>query len=157
MNERQDHWNASYERHENFVFAPNEQVVRFISKYVRKRIGLEQFANVLKLDRPVRLLDLGCGIGRHVIYAHEMGLEAYGIDLSPVAVGVARQWAQLRDFPQPEQSIRVASVTSLPFEDSFFDVAVSHGVLDSMPFAVARAAALHCAASCAAGVFSIAT
>jgi SAM-dependent methyltransferase len=145
MNDRLEQWNQSFERHENFVFVPNEQVVRFIARYIRKRIGLAEFTDVLKLDHPARLLDLGCGIGRHLIYAREMGLESYGVDLSPVAVEIARQWAKSAGFTQPENSIRVASVTSLPFDDHFFDVAISHGVLDSIRFDVARQAAKECA------------
>jgi SAM-dependent methyltransferase len=145
MNERQDKWNASYQRRENFVFSPNEQVVRFVSKYVRKRVGLNEFKDVLQLGRPVRFLDLGCGIGRHLIFAYEMGLEGYGVDLSPVAVEQARLWVKTRGFGDFEKRIRAASATQLPFDERFFDVAVSHGVLDSMPFAVARAAVQECA------------
>ena len=145
MDERQEQWNASYGRCENFVFSPNEQLVRFISRYVRKRIGINEFRDVMRLDRPVRLLDLGCGIGRHVIYAHEMGLQAYGIDLSSVAVKTARHWAHLRGIARPEQSILTGSITALPFEDGYFDIAVSHGVLDSLPFAAARHATVESA------------
>jgi ubiquinone/menaquinone biosynthesis C-methylase UbiE len=138
MSERADQWNASYERRENFVFAPNEQVVRFISKYVRKRTGLHEFNDVLKLGRPPKLLDLGCGIGRHLVFAAEMGLEPYGVDLSPVAVKTAREWTKLGE------TIAVASVTDLPFDDNFFDVTVSHGVLDSMTFDIAQKAVAEC-------------
>jgi SAM-dependent methyltransferase len=145
MTDRQQQWNASYQRRENFVFAPAEQLVRFISRHVRKRVGLHEFADILKLNRPTRLLDLGCGIGRHIIFAHEMGLEPYGIDLSPVAVHIARDWAQQKGIPHPENAIREGSITALPFENKFFDVIVSHGVLDSVPFPIAQAAAKECA------------
>jgi SAM-dependent methyltransferase len=138
MNELTKEWNASYERRENFVFVPNEQVVRFISKYVRQRIGLDQFTDILKLDHPAKLLDLGCGIGRHIVFASEMGLDSFGIDLSPVAVKTARQWTNF------DEKIVVGSATNLPFPDNCFDIILSHGVLDSMRFEIAQAVTLEC-------------
>jgi SAM-dependent methyltransferase len=145
MTDRQQQWNESYQRRENFVFAPHEEVVRFISKYVRKRIGLREFQDVLNLPRAAWLLDLGCGIGRHLVFAHEMGLEAYGIDLSDSAVSVARTWGAEVGMPQAGERIRIGSATQLPWPDGFFDVVISHGVLDSVPFDVARAAVVDCA------------
>ena len=144
MDEREQQWDASYERRENFVFSPSEQLVRFISRHVRKRVGIGEFREVMQLGRQARVLDVGCGIGRHVVYAHEMGMEAYGVDLSPVAVKTAREWAGLKGVANPEEAIRVGSVTAIPFTDGFFDVAVSHGVLDSMVFSVAREAVREC-------------
>jgi SAM-dependent methyltransferase len=89
--------------------------------------------------RSLRVLDLGCGIGRHVIYAHEMGFEAYGLDHSAVAVELARQWAARVGIPVPEERIVEGDVRALPWPNGYFDAIVSHGVLDSMPFEVARA------------------
>jgi ubiquinone/menaquinone biosynthesis C-methylase UbiE len=144
--ERQDRWDASYQRRENFVFSPNEQLVRFISRYVRRRTGLSEFADILAPPpRPLRLLDLGCGIGRHVVFAQEMGLQAYGIDLSPVAIDIARAWVTQCGFTEAAKFLHVGSVTQLPFEDGFFQVAVSHGVLDSMTFDIAEQALGECA------------
>lgn len=36
-----------------------------------------------------RVLDIGCGAGRHSLYLQEQGLDVYGIDVSPLAVQVA--------------------------------------------------------------------
>lgn len=38
-----------------------------------------------------RVLDIGCGAGRHCLYAQERGLEVVGIDNSPLAIEVARR------------------------------------------------------------------
>ena len=82
-------WNDSYERRENFVFYPHEEVIRFFSKHIRKRVGLDAFKDIVPFTVPPKILDLGCGIGRHIIYAHSMGAEAYGIALSRSAIKVA--------------------------------------------------------------------
>src|SRR5579862_9004921 len=120
MNERQDKWDASFERRENFVFVPSEHLVRFVSKYIRKRIGLGEFKDVMKFNPPPKLLDLGCGIGRHVIFGQEMGIDSFGVDLSPVAIETARKWAAKCGISNPDKRLLVGSVTDLQFEDGYF-------------------------------------
>jgi ubiquinone/menaquinone biosynthesis C-methylase UbiE len=139
-------WEESYLNRDNFVFYPHEEVIRFVSKYIRKRIGLCEYKDVRasdsssELNKDVKILDLGCGIGRHVIYCHEMGLEAHGIDLSETAISVARMWATERGISEPEKRIRQGDISHLPYPDEFFNFALCHGVLDSMSFPVARLA-----------------
>ena len=136
---KKEKWDESYERRENFVFYPHEEVIRFVSKNIRRRVGLNTFEDVHDWQRTPRMLALGCGIGRHVIFAHEMNMEGYGIDLSEEAVQFARRWANQCGMSEPESRILQGSVDSLPWSDGFFDAIVSHGVLDSMSFEVARA------------------
>jgi len=33
-----------------------------------------------------RVLDLGCGVGRHLVYLSSQGFEMHGLDLSPAGV-----------------------------------------------------------------------
>ena len=46
-----------------------------------------------KADRLVRgrVLDVGCGAGRHVLHFQSRGLDAVGIDLSPLAIKVCKE------------------------------------------------------------------
>lgn len=136
---RQDAWEQSYAAGDNFVFFPHEEVIRFAAKYLRKRTGLDSYADRHRLGRPPRVLDLGCGLGRHVKFCHEAGMEAYGIDLSTTAIELARQWAGRYGLPEPDQRLRPGDARQLPWPDGFFDAAVSHGTLDSMPFELACA------------------
>lgn len=138
-------WDKSYDKRDNFVFYPHEEVIRFTSKFIRKKVGLDEFLDVDLVAGARRVLDLGCGIGRHVIYCNDMGLEAYGIDLSDVAVNAARDWGRENGLPEPEQRIRQGDVRHLPWDDGFFQYVVSHGVLDSMPFEIAKAACIELA------------
>ena len=133
-------WGSSYARGDNFLFYPNEELIRFAARYVRKQTGLTTFRPVPPFgDRP-RWLDLGCGIGRHVIYGHQLGCEVYGIDLSAQAIALARDWAGRAGVADPAGRLVVGSVSQLPWGEEFFEVVVSHGVLDSMPLAVAQQA-----------------
>ena len=145
MTAKKTEWNKSYENRDNFVFYPHEEVIRFVSKFIRKRVGLAEFCDAGVESSQGRVLDLGCGIGRHVIYCHDMELEAYGVDLSDAAVRVAREWGSQKGLPEPEQRIRQGDIRHLPWNDGFFRYAVSHGVLDSMPFEIARAACIELA------------
>lgn len=133
-------WEASYGRHENFLFYPHEEVIRFTARHVCRRTGLDRFEWIEPFAEGARWLDLGCGLGRHVVYGRESGCDAHGVDLSETAVTLARQWAVASGMPDAERRIVIGHVGSLPWPDDFFDIIVSHAVLDSMPFAVARQA-----------------
>ena len=81
--EGQDIWNKAYERRGNILFYPHEEIVRFVNKYVRKRVGITEFTNILPLTdcewKNFRSVDIGCGIGRHIKFLDEFGLNPYGI------------------------------------------------------------------------------
>lgn len=132
-----DKWNAAYGRGDNFVYYPNEYVIRFTARFLRKQVGLHEYRAVANgLRDPIPLLDLGCGIGRHVVFAHQMGMLASGIELSEVAVELAKQWAREVGGEALAERIVRGNVRELPWPDGTFDAVISHGVLDSMPAAV---------------------
>ena len=131
-------WEDSYLNRDNYVFHPHEEVIRFVSKYIRKRVGLNQFSDVT-LGTPGRVLDLGCGIGRHVMFCHDMGLEAFGTDLSETAIDTAIEWADSRGAKNLLPRLVQSDARELQWDSRFFQYAISHGVLDSMPLALARA------------------
>lgn len=150
--DRKQAWNDSYRSGDNFVFYPHEEVIRFVSRNIRKRSGPSQFHDVHPDVAAVRVLDLGCGVGRHVKYLHEMGLSAYGCDLSDAAIATAKEWATewMPDGDHDETFVQ-SDARELPWKDGFFTHAVSHGVLDSMPFDIARAACRELARAMAPG------
>ena len=90
-------------------------------------------------------MTLAAVLAGHVLYCHDMGLEAYGVDLSDAAIQMAQVWGGARGLPEPEQRIKQSDVRALPWSDGFFRYAISHGVLDSMPFEIARAACVELA------------
>jgi SAM-dependent methyltransferase len=130
-------WEASYGRLENHLFWPHEEVVRFMSRHVRRRIGPSEYVDVLADMGPApRLLDLGCGIARHVVFAEQMGFEGYGLDHSTTAIAKAREWLA-HEHPSAVERVVVGDVRRLPWPSGYFAAAVSHGVLDSMAFDLA--------------------
>ncbi len=77
----------------------------------RDRQLLEQFAQ--QVTGKGRVLDLGTGPGQIARYLHDLGVDAFGIDLSPAMVELARrshpciefQQGDMRALPLPDESL----------------------------------------------------
>ena len=141
-NLRQAEWDKSYTEGGNVLFYPHEEIIRFVNKFIRKRTGFNSFMNIMNLsDRDwseFKSLDLGCGCGRHVKFLDEFGLNPYGIDLSETAISLGKEWFNHTGCDYLSHKLLVGNVEHLPFEDGFFNIIVSHGVLDSMPRNIAQ-------------------
>jgi len=79
-------------------------------------------------DRNVaKILDLGCGTGRHLVFLSRMGFEMYGFDASPRALSLARQWL---DEEGLTADIRTHQMEEpFPYTDGFFDAVISIQVI----------------------------
>jgi len=128
-------WDKVYAERFMTNWYPNEDIIRFCARLIRKRLTHDQF----EVKRPVEsVLDLGCGNGRHAVYFAREGMKAAGIDVSPSAISWARDWAQRENL---DVDFRLGKIEELPFADNAFDAAVSHGVLDHVRMETARRAA----------------
>ena len=74
-----------------------------------------------------KLLDIGCGEGRHSFAAARLGFSVTGIDYEPLALNRARKFAQIKNIEGI--TFRSADVSCLPFRDSCFDIALDYGCL----------------------------
>jgi SAM-dependent methyltransferase len=128
-------WDRVYSEQFMTLWYPNEDIIRFCSRLIQKRLTHDQVDVRRKVER---ILDLGCGNGRHAVYFAREGFKASGIDVSPQAIDWAVDWARREDL---DVDFRVADITELPFADQTFDAVVSHGVLDHVPMEIARKAA----------------
>lgn len=127
-------WKRTAADTRGIVWFPNEFVIRFLAKYVRKRVGLNEYRVIHEVTRA---LDLGCGHGRHVIMLAEQGYDVSGIDISDVAIAIAREWVTQKGL---KADLQTGSVTALPYGDNVFDLVVSHGVLDHIYYDESRQA-----------------
>lgn len=131
-----NNWNKSYENKDNFIFYPREEIIRFISKYIRKKTGLNSFINIDKKNP--KILDFGCGIGRHVKFLDEYNLDVYGFDLSEEAISYAHQYFKKLNLDHLQKKVIVSDITNLPYKSKYFNYMLSHGVLDSMGYKIAK-------------------
>jgi len=74
-----------------------------------------------------RLLDVGCGEGRHAIAAARMGFKVTAVDYEPLALERARRFA--RRGQAKGITFRRADVFCLPFSESCFDIILDYGCL----------------------------
>ena len=128
-------WDRVYSRQFMTMWYPNEDVIRFCARLIQKKLTHDRY----EVKRSVeRVLDLGCGNGRHAVYFARQGIEAAGIDVSEQAIDWAKDWTGREGL---EIDFRVGDIAQLPYEDAYFDAVVSHGVLDHMMMPTARQAA----------------
>jgi SAM-dependent methyltransferase len=66
-----------------------------------------------------RVLDLGCGPGRYLLWLQERGVEVVGIDVSPGALQVARE--------RGARAVRLMPIEGIDFAPASFDVALFMG------------------------------
>lgn len=74
-----------------------------------------------------RLLDIGCGEGRHSFAAAALGFRATGIDYESLALKRACRFAKAKGIKGV--TFRKASVFELPFRNPCFDVILDYGCL----------------------------
>lgn len=114
-------WNELHREKRHQPIYPSESVIRFAS-------GVEP-----ELGKRPKVLDVGCGTGRHVLMMKKMGIEPYGVDYSKN--GVYHTKHILKEIGAEEccENIKVSPSSKLPFESSFFDGCICYGVLYYMP------------------------
>lgn len=137
-----------FARHAEFAppTAPGHPLADTLESFTRQRLDLSppgpevadqwrahlarNLGNALRVEELAGkvVLDVGCGFGRHLYVASEVGAETIGIDLSG-GVDVARQ----NNHAHPRCHVVQADVFERPLREDAFDVVWSFGVLHHMP------------------------
>jgi len=75
---RKDVWNEAFKK-EGVIF-------------VKPQKGMHKIIKLFKKNGVKRVLDLGCGSGRHLVYLARHNFDVYGIDIAREGVRIARSW-----------------------------------------------------------------
>ncbi|GAA3528855.1 class I SAM-dependent methyltransferase [Amycolatopsis ultiminotia] len=88
-----------------------DQLRSAIAEQPYLRAALALFADMVRIAGGGSVADVGCGPGHVTAHLHELGIDAFGIDLSPAMIDVAR-----RDHPGLR--FEVGSMTDLAVADT---------------------------------------
>jgi tellurite methyltransferase len=95
---------------------------------------------MMKDQKVVTVLDLGCGVGRHLVYLSRQGFEMHGLDISPA--GVERCQKELAQH-QLQATVQVADMFTIPYPDQSFDWVLSVQVIYHTTAAALKQAIQH--------------
>jgi len=76
-----------------------------------------------------KVLDVGCGGGRNLVYFLQNGFEVYGVDPNSDAIAAVRELSSNLSGLNPPDNFIVATAEDLPFKDETFDLVISSAVL----------------------------
>jgi ubiquinone/menaquinone biosynthesis C-methylase UbiE len=84
---------------------------------------LPEFIKLLKQAKAKNVLDLGCGTGRHLVALAKAGFKVYGIDLTDIAIKIAKKWLGSENI---NADLIVCNIyEELPYKNNFFDGVIS--------------------------------
>jgi SAM-dependent methyltransferase len=118
-------WDESFKEAittQSYNTAPVEALIRNIAYYLRIHAPTEK-------TQPLSFLEMGCGAGPNLLWLAQKGIRVSGIDISPIALDLARENLKKAGFENRIQTLKEASVSSVPLEDESFD-----GILEACVF-----------------------
>ncbi len=91
-----------------------------------------EFARRFSRERPAaRVLDLGCGEGRHTFFLASRGFRTVGLDYQRGAIERALSLSPSRSRPLTRKNVAfvVGEAFALPFREGIFDLVIDYGCL----------------------------
>ena len=112
-----DAWEKFYGKEEEF----RKEIFRIPHR------DIPTFVRLLHGIKAKKVLDLGCGTGRHVIVLVREGFQVYGIDVSRTAIKETKEQLEKEGL---RAELKIGNIyKKLPYEDNFFDGVISIKVL----------------------------
>jgi len=109
-------WNEIFKKEGKVFLKPQENMPEMVKLF--KKNGIK------------KVLDLGCGSGRHTVYLAKNGFDVYGLDVAPVGLKITKDWLKQEKL---KANLKLGSFfKKLPYKDNFFGAivavqAISHG------------------------------
>ena len=84
---------------------------------------IPKIVKLFKKHNIKRVLDLGCGSGRHTVYLIKRNFDVYGIDISEAGIRIAKDWLKKKGL---KANFKTGSIYKrLPYKENFFDAVIS--------------------------------
>jgi len=99
---------------------------------------VKKYAGVFKKRKYKKILDLGCGTGRHSIFLARQGFNVYALDVSKTGVEITKKKAESFNL---DIKFKVRDMKDLPYSNNYFDAVIcifvlGHGLLNDNKKAV---------------------
>ena len=118
-------WNKIFKKRGKVFEKPKEEMLKILKIFKQREVK--------------KVLDLGCGSGRHVIFLAKHGFNVYGFDIANEGIKIAKQWLKKEKL---KADFKIGSIyKKLPYEDNFFDAVISthaihHGKIEDIRKAI---------------------
>ena len=107
-------WNEIFKEKGKVFLKPHDDVPKIVKIFKKKSIK--------------KVLDLGCGSGRHTVYLAKNGFDVYGFDIAPVGIEMTKDWLKQEGL---EAKLKSGSIfEKLPYKNNFFDGIVSTSTIN---------------------------
>ncbi len=96
------------------------------SRWLAPEMEVKAMAHILRETGASRVLDLGCGVGRHSAFLASLGFSVFALDGSGSGITFARASTEASGH---EVQFAVGLMTELPFKDNSFDYLLAWNVI----------------------------
>ena len=102
-------WNKIFKTRGKVFEKPKEEMLKILKIFKQRQVK--------------KVLDLGCGSGRHVIFLAKHGFNVYGFDIANEGIKIAKQWLKKEKL---KADLKIGSIYKrLPYQNNFFDAVIS--------------------------------
>lgn len=111
------------------LFWNNQQNIKWFNDYPPSDYWVK-ILKTIKNKSTVKVLDLGCGAGRHTKLLKELGFDVYSCDKNFGMVNQTRNTMSINGWSKVklERRITKQSVNKLSYKSDFFELIICHGV-----------------------------
>jgi len=107
--------------------------------FTKPHPDMEKLAKLFSEKGVRRVLDLGCGTGRHLLFLLKRKFEVYGLDGSPNGLEIAKNWLVEENLTSELVCQKIEH--KFPYKDGFFDAIISiqvihHNLMKDIMFTV---------------------
>lgn len=108
----------------HFTVQKEEYITKRGSHLFNYLLQSDDFLNILKSKKGLRILDVGCGAGQFLesINTNFPGNELHGVDINPSFIEYAKKYKKGINF-------KIGSAYHLPYENDYFDIITAETVL----------------------------